>query len=577
MKIGYRIRNFKAFADSGNIEFSPITVLCGVNSAGKSSIIKSILLAKQSAAVRRSALSSSLSAQPLILNGEFTHLGAWSDTITSREKDRQMFFSWSIEASDRDYSETLRRLDLRASRRNRKVAGRNDRKEQKVKLSVAISSDPSVTEELSMRVDEWHLELNGCKIKVMRSLHQSDNENETYSIEVDSLKKLLAREAAQLGRYGLYLGDTLKAIASADDRISLGNVAVTLSGPFVGSVRPILDNSWAPFFDSLYEIAEHHRGVKRGPVPKWINQLQNAARTYKRQVEDDKDDHARSPVTRSLIFLAIELVEEISRCFAEVKTMLSPMWRDIRYIGPLRDQPRRYYQFDDTGGADVGVSGEFTVQVLALEQHRRIVASRIEESSEKGIEFSNPIEGSLLEHTNHWLSMMGLPFVSPSGLEQSLYKLEVGDLGVGLLDVGFGVSQVLPIVVEALRAQQGDLVILEQPEIHLHPMVQAKLGDFLIARSRDGVRFLVESHSEYFIKRLCRRFAESDLIDMDDLANILFVEGAPGDAHCRKVIISEYGEVENWPSGFFDLDEDLYWAKAALNKRKRARGATKQQ
>lgn len=564
MQIKYKIENFKSFSDSGDIEFSPITVLCGINSVGKSSIIKSILLAKQSAAARRSALASSMSPQPLILNGEFAQLGSWSDTITNHDRDRSLNICWGVEANGFEYREALNRAGIRAQR------GRSPRKlkGQKVSLSVGLSSDPDVAEERSIRADFWKLKLNDSNIEISRSEKVTEDGDSLYQVTVSNVSGLLSRNESQIGRYSLFLGDTVKAISAEKGSISLGHVSVNTSGPFVGGLSPVFDESWFPFFDAMPRIANRYRGVKRGPQPKWITHLESASRSFRKSTESGESLGRSSPAARSLIFLAAELVEEVARAHAEAKAIVAPMWRDIRYLGPLRDQPRRYYQFDDTGGTDVGVSGEFTVQILELEKSKELVSRQATNISGRGIEFSDPVEGTLLSHTNHWLNFMGLPSVTPSSLEQSLYKLEVGELAVGLLDVGFGVSQVLPIIVEALRAQSGDLVILEQPEIHLHPRVQAQLADFLLARALDGVRFLVESHSEYLIKRLCRRIAEARDVETGQSTNLYFVEGFPGEATCTKIPVNDFGEIESWPKGFFDLDEDLYWAKASLSKRR---------
>ena len=563
MKIRYKIKNFKSFSDSGDIEFSPITLLCGVNSAGKSSIIKSILLTKQSSLDRRSSLSTAVMSQPLILNGELTKLGSWGDTITNKIKEHRLGFSWSVDLTHQEYMDFLNRAGIQSARTRKK-------REHSVEMSVTLSSDPQRPEELSIRVDGWELKLDNSRVTVDRSKNIGDSGSFVYRVLIKDLGKFVSREGTQVGRYGLYLGDVLGALKSEDGSLALGNISVNTIGPFFGNARPIFDDSWSDFFDSVLEISERHRGVKRGPRPKWIDQLSTAARAYRAAKSSDRRELTRSPTMRALTFLAFEMVEEVSRSFLESKAALAPMWRDIRYLGPLRDQPRRFYQFDDTGGADVGVSGEFTVQVLAIEQAHHLAATQMTPPP-KGSIYPAPKSDTLLSHTNHWLSYMALPHVSPQSLQQSLYKLEVGDLGVGLLDVGFGVSQVLPIIVESLRARPGELVILEQPEIHLHPKVQAQLADFLIARSRDGVRFLVESHSEYLIKRLCRRVAESEdpSGELNSLSSIYFVEGSPDGARCNRVSVNEFGEIENWPRGFFDLDEDLHWTKASLQKRRK--------
>lgn len=157
--------------------------------------------------------------------------------------------------------------------------------------------------------------------------------------------------------------------------------------------------------------------------------------------------------------------------------------------------------------------------------------------------------------------------MAPEPLRQSLYEMKVGKLGVALPDVGFGVSQVLPIIVECLRAKPGETIILEQPEIHLHPKVQVTLADFLIARAADGVRVIIETHSDHLIKRLGRRIAEDSVPEIDEMISIYFIDEGLYGANCERIEINDFGEVVNWPVGFFDENEDLFWTRASLRRR----------
>lgn len=564
MKINYQIKNFKAFSDTGLMSFPPVTVLCGANSTGKSSIIKSILLAKQSTAERRSSPKLDAPAQPLILNGELTKLGAWSDTITGKDRSKSMGFLWSVKLSQEEFDDALKRAGM--LRRGEATSEKVMDSQRDLTLSISLSSDTNAREELSARVDYWDVDLDSLNVRVVRQ-EEASRSRTLHRVEINSIKSFIRRSGSKFGSYRVIFGDVHKALASSDAPITLGNVYAVTSGPFISRIEPHFDASWVQFFDTIYKLSVSHRGTKRGPEPGWLGDLGSAVRTFRKSLAEGKPPSSRNTAIRVLTYLAIEFASEVSLVFSETKAILAPMWQDIRYLGPLRDQPRRYYQFDDTGGADVGVSGEFTVQVLALEQERVLKSTRLTADPHSKIRFASPQSSTLLGHTNFWLDWMGLPTVSPINLQQSLYGLAVGDLRVGLLDVGFGVSQVLPIIVETLRAEKGDLVILEQPEIHLHPRVQALLGDFLLARSRDGVRFLVESHSEYLIKRLCRRVSESETDSLKPSIEILFIEGSSNGATCRPVELNEFGEIENWPQGFFDLDEDLHWARAALERR----------
>jgi predicted ATPase len=117
------------------------------------------------------------------------------------------------------------------------------------------------------------------------------------------------------------------------------------------------------------------------------------------------------------------------------------------------------------------------------------------------------------------------------------------------------------------------VVIFEQPEIHLHPRVQADLADLFVdaiharedADNRD-CQFIIESHSEHFLRRLQRRIAEEELSEAD--AALYFVRAIGGTAHIEELDVDRYGNIKNWPEGFFgDEMEDLVARTEAQSKR----------
>ena len=126
-----------------------------------------------------------------------------------------------------------------------------------------------------------------------------------------------------------------------------------------------------------------------------------------------------------------------------------------------------------------------------------------------------------------------------------------------LTNVGVGVSQVLPILVMALMASKGDVIILEQPELHLHPKVQTRLADFFVAMNALGKQCVVETHSEYMINRLRYLVAVNDSSKVADETMIYFVEKEDGHSDYRPVTINRYGVIEDWPDGFFDESERI--------------------
>jgi len=127
---------------------------------------------------------------------------------------------------------------------------------------------------------------------------------------------------------------------------------------------------------------------------------------------------------------------------------------------------------------------------------------------------------------------------------------------VKITDVGFGLSQVLPALVQAFYCEPYSTVWMEQPEIHLHPQVQANLADVFISsiKSREGgkdrnVQLIIESHSEHFLNRLQRRVAEG-VISAEDVA-VYFCRKAGERTELEPLRLNEFGEIENWPDNFF--------------------------
>ena len=126
-------------------------------------------------------------------------------------------------------------------------------------------------------------------------------------------------------------------------------------------------------------------------------------------------------------------------------------------------------------------------------------------------------------------------------------------------DIGIGISQVLPVLVSAL-GNQNKTVVIEQPEIHLHPAIQAELGDvFIEGALKQKNSFILETHSEHLILRLLRRIREADDIEIktkngikpSDLM-ILYVDPQKEGAQVYEIPVNEDGEFDRpWPEGFF--------------------------
>ncbi len=237
----------------------------------------------------------------------------------------------------------------------------------------------------------------------------------------------------------------------------------------------------------------------------------------------------------------------------------------IYYLGPLRDFPHRQYNWSGGSPSDVGTRGELTINAILA-------------ASEKGNAYQMKTASrkrSFQEVVAMRLKEMGLihsfsvaEVAKGSNIYQAKVSVDKKSPKVLLTDVGFGVSQVLPVIVLLNHVPEGSTVILEQPEIHLHPEVQSGLADAIvgIAETRD-LQVIVESHSEHLLRRLQRRVADETI--QADLVKLYFVSQESGEARLADIGLNEYGEIENWPEHFFgdEMEEISETRKAAIERK----------
>ena len=184
---------------------------------------------------------------------------------------------------------------------------------------------------------------------------------------------------------------------------------------------------------------------------------------------------------------------------------------------------------------------------------------------------------SLDEQIPKWLQRLDLidsyrlnPITGSEKDYEFLVRKYKGGPEVRLTDVGFGVSQVLPVLVLCYYVPEGSILILEQPEAHLHPKVQSELADLLIEVVKNRkLQIILESHSEHLLIRLMRRIAEEQ-ISADDTA-FYFCEMNEGTSEIERLNVDDYGNITNWPQNFFgDEMGDLAAKTIAEMKRKKA-------
>ena len=231
----------------------------------------------------------------------------------------------------------------------------------------------------------------------------------------------------------------------------------------------------------------------------------------------------------------------------------------IAYLGPLRRKPERDYVWNKTKPGEVGSDGHKVMDAL--------LASALLKADD---------QGETLNNVSRWLKRMGIAEqieVRQVG-RSSRYEVVIHKDGVvaNLRDVGIGVSQVLPVLTVAYFVPPGSTVLLEEPEIHLHPLAQSVLAEmFAEVSQKRSIQFIVETHSEHLFRRMQTLIAQRKTNTTK--CQMLFVERQGANAVLVQLDVDEFGTVRNWPPHFFGdtVGEAREQAKA---RAQRMRGTT---
>lgn len=228
--------------------------------------------------------------------------------------------------------------------------------------------------------------------------------------------------------------------------------------------------------------------------------------------------------------------------------------RGLTYITAERVGPREVYTLEDRQAAPVvGPVGEHAVSVLYWGQYEHVLdelalpgvpATRLHQVQER-IRTLFPGCALSVEQVLHVNAVtLGLRTSDDTDFHRPIHA-------------GFGITQILPIVIAALSAAKGDILLIENPEVHLHPAGQALVGHFLADVARAGVQVIVETHSDHVLNGI-RRSVKAGRLTPDQTAIHFF---RPRSAEAPQVLSPQLdgsGNIDTWPEGFFDqFDKDM--------------------
>jgi predicted ATPase len=623
----WRVAGFKSVAEETTLELAPLTVFAGANSSGKSTIIQSMLLTAQT-------LQSAVYGRPVVLNGHMARLGSFDDIVSFGDESRDIEIAFSLRVS----RENARLANEFSSRRAGRLYFAQFARATQVDcaysfsvkggpeeieilrlqpqlesswLRVSLHADPQpLQDELGVVRSSMSL---GDRLGMFKLSHEVINRAEASALEFQITRFPKQRSRSGLGPgswtqlagavFAHFLPSSLAVVFDAVEAEAQRILSYLTSrvpgraaefGYYADALPPLNQRLVNVILETLRDaLSQAASNYLRGALQEATNQFAaapgaealNALFARAGGTEGTRLSHRFTERADAILTAArdgrqpryeirFEPLPDIIG--AGVATVSEFFAESVKYLGPLRDEPKPVYPLaGSTDPRDVGFRGEHTAAVLHL--HQRTSVSFVE--AKAFAQAGSPIRlrtATLAEAVLDWLVYMGVGSqvdTEDLGKLGHQLKISVGAEGLqhDLTQVGVGVSQVLPILVLSLLAPQGSTLIFEQPELHLHPRVQTRLADFFVAMNASGKQCIVETHSEYLINRLRYLAAVSAGDEVAKSVMMYFVEKTHGRSSYRRIEMNQFGVIEDWPSGFFDESEANAAAilRAGLDKRKR--------
>ena len=262
------------------------------------------------------------------------------------------------------------------------------------------------------------------------------------------------------------------------------------------------------------------------------------------------------------LFMSMLLVEMVKSALGtrmvRDNSMLSDLFRilervafpftNVLSIAPIRMKPHRTYdQFNESFEPEGG--------------RVPLKLARLQESNGSNEQSEGEAVKTALERFGQESGLFDSVVIERLGNQpNSPFRVAVhlGGLTVDLVDVGYGVSQSLPIIVESLLTKRGGMLLMQQPEVHLHPKAQAALGTFFASLAKTKrMQFIIETHSDYLVDRVRQEVAGGKIRHQD--VTILYFEKKNGRSTIQPITLDKEGNVTNAPDSYrsFFLEEDI--------------------
>lgn len=505
-----RIQNLRSLVDTNNIQLKPLTILVGKNSVGKSTFARTFPLLRQSCEANKKS--------PLLWYGKYVDFGDYETAINKNNTEEGILldFNLSIEPLEIldifDFDYTIRanlgyELHKLLSRIKNEIEvkllfKKNQDESYTYKISLLFLSYKIVInlnrENINVSINDVNYDINKDKIFIITQNKILPN----FEINVESKRNSIARKYTYFNYRNFIYLKLIKEHLKTDKTPKKDNDDY---------YTQLLTKST---YDFLYKINEKIKDVIPYPI-------------FNIDIDNSTD------------YENIFIISKLPEILNYIDAAISKYFRKVQYLEPLRATAQRYYRKQELAINEVDSKGS-NIAMFLVEHHKNLALKKL-----------------IQKHFN-------LEFITESNkghITLNLLLDKTKDEKINLADLGVGYSQILPVILQLWSAvynnkndEQGCLVV-EQPELHLHPAYQAKIADITvdiinqIKKSGMKYNFIYETHSPHLINRL-GELIDNKEIGKDDIQILIF----DSESNQTQIIHSAFddeGILKNWPFGFF--------------------------
>ena len=554
-------QNYKAF-EKGEIKLKPITILLGANSVGKSSIINLLLMLQQSA-------NSTNYKSALRLHGENVSMGECKNIFRNQITNNNIVIDFEFKS---EILKDLLKKGLLSDFINQitqpiqffsRFAENDINQLPNIEFNQFINKRREIDERLYSSKETFQKLISTIETlnkSIIEDRKQSDfvryylRQNESIRLNDKKLLELIYDflvEAKKIKEDIFNLSFELCGVKSnKEDVLKMCRVTLINNKKQVLNIKFDLNQNNTAYkdieitsdFTNRQELLDNRTKEEflkminfnfNSTVFSWVPRYNKGRDFFYRPIIENEEC---SVVTQILLQIIDQAVVSVKDNFIK---------EFVNHVSPLRAHPKRYYFLDkaNINTALDSLDGNSLTEIL---KENTTVRNKV----------------------NTWLKNFGLQ-VDVSTLQDVIHKLQIRQysLDLDITDVGFGISQILPIIVQGFLSFESSLTMIEQPEIHLHPKMQADLADLFIDVTGTTIQkkffkgkqsselpqkyLLIETHSEYLLRRLRRRISEGK-ISAQDVAIYFIIP--PKDKNNS----AEIQEKEISPDGAFEWPQDFY-------------------